>query len=148
MVENLSVDSWRKTFRLNTEAPFILARELVPAMKKARYGRIINISSIGVKYGGSANTGTTRLPRGLETLSLGMSRQLASYGICVNVVRPGFTQSNFHKELDVKEIESRIKLIPMGREVLPEETAAAVAYLLSPEASSVMGQTLSVSGGD
>jgi 3-oxoacyl-[acyl-carrier protein] reductase len=149
VVENLCVDSWRKTFRLNTEAPFILARELVPDMKKARYGRIINISSIGVKYGGSGNTAHYASSKGaLETLSLGMSRQLASYGICVNVVRPGFTQSNFHKELDVEEIESRIKLIPMGREVLPEETAAAVAYLLSPEASSVIGQTLSVSGGD
>lgn len=148
-VENLSVDSWRQTFRLNAEVPFFLARELIPAMKKARYGRIINISSIGVKYGGSPNTLHYASSKGaLETLSLGMSRQFAHDGICVNAVRPGFTESNFHKELDDGQIESRIKLIPMGRSILPEETAAAVSYLLSPEASSVTGQTLSVSGGD
>jgi 3-oxoacyl-[acyl-carrier protein] reductase len=149
VLENLSVDSWRQTFRLNAEVPFFLARELIPAMQKARYGRIINISSIGVKYGGSQNTLHYASSKGaLETLSQGMSRLLAHDGISVNVVRPGFTKSNFHKELGDSQIESRIKMIPMGRSILPEETAAAVSYLLSPEASSVTGQTLSVSGGD
>lgn len=149
VLENLSVDSWRQTFRLNAEVPFFLARELIPAMQNAQSGRIINISSIGVKYGGSSDTLHYASSKGaLETLSLGLSRQLANDGICVNVIRPGFTESNFHKGLTDRQRESRIKLIPMGRSILPEETAAAVSYLLSPEASSVTGQTLSVSGGD
>ena len=148
-VENLGIDSWRRTFRLNTEVPFFLARELIPEMQRTQSGRIINISSIGVKYGGSSDTLHYASSKGaLETLSLGLSRQLANDGICVNVIRPGFTESNFHKGLTDRQIESRIKLIPMGKSILPEETAAAVAYLLSPEAATVTGQTLSVSGGD
>ena len=103
-------------------------------MQKNQSGRIINISSIGVKYGGSSDTLHYASSKGaLETFSLGLSRQLANDGICVNVVRPGFTESNFHKELTDRQIESRIKLIPLGRSILPEETAAAVTYLLLPK---------------
>ena len=126
--ENLSIESWRRTFRLNTEVPFFLARELIPEMQKNQSGRIINISSIGVKYGGSSDTLHYASSKGaLETFSLGLSRQLANDGICVNVVRPSFTESNFHKELTDRQIESRIKLIPLGRSILPEETAESAS---------------------
>ena len=68
--------------------------------------------------------------------------------VFASMSRPGFTQSNFHKELDVKGDRITYQTDPHGARSFTEETAAAVAYLLSPEASSVMGQTLSVSGGD
>ena len=147
--DELTTSAWRRTFKLNAEVPFFLAREVIPAMRSARFGRIVNISSIGVKYGGSATTLHYAASKGaLETYSGGLARQLASTGICVNVVRPGFTETGFHQDLDEEEIKARIGLIPIGRCIYPEETAAAVAYLLSPPAAAITGETLTVAGGD
>ena len=145
----LTPQIWRKAFLLNAEVPFLLCKEVVPAMYAAGGGRIVNISSVGVKYGGSPTTLHYSASKGaLETFSMGLARQLAPAGIRVNVVRPGFTESRSQLNLSDEQRKARVDLIPIGRSILPEETAATVAFLLSPDAAAITGEILTVAGGD
>ncbi len=140
---------WDQTLALNTEAPFFLAQQAFSYMQAHGGGRIVNISSIGVKYGGSARTLHYAMAKSaLETLTVGMSKLGAKHNILVNTVRAGMTDTPFWNDKSSEEIDARTRLIPMGRIGKPHEVAEMVCFLLSPSASYISGQTVAVSGGE
>lgn len=147
--KQLDNESWRKTNLLNAEVPFFLARSAFAYMQENGGGKIINISSVAAKYGGSPQTihyGAAKA--GLEACAIGLARFGAQYNILVNCIRGGFIDTPFHQKLDNKNIEERIKLIPLKRAGKPEDIAQMACFLLSNAGDFITGETFSVSGGD
>jgi len=149
----LSLDerSWEKTFALNAAAPFFLAQEAFKYMKKQRGGRIINISSVSAKYGGSATTlhyGAAKAA--LEAVSKGLARAGASYNILVNTVRGGIINTPFHQKIHRTEadIKKRVKLTPLGRIGQPSDIAQMVLFLAGKGGDYITGEIFTVAGGD
>jgi 3-oxoacyl-[acyl-carrier protein] reductase len=145
----IAQDDWNQTLALNVEAPFFLSQEAYAFMESHGGGRIVNISSIGVKYGGSAGTIHYSMAKSaLETLTVGMAKMGAAHNILVNTVRAGMTDTPFWQDKSPEEQDARMKLIPLGRIGKPEEIAEMVCFLLSSQASFISGQTIAVSGGE
>ena len=145
----LDQNSWDQTFALNVRAPFFLARQTMAAMTVGGGGKIINISSVAAKYGGSAHTihyGAAKAA--LEAITVGLSRFGAPYQILVNTVRVGFIDTPFYGGLGRENLEERINLIPLKRAGRPADVARITAFLASEAGDFITGQTISVSGGD
>jgi 3-oxoacyl-[acyl-carrier protein] reductase len=147
----LDEKSWNQTINLNTRAAFLLCREALAVMKERKRGKIINISSVALKYGGSETSMHYAAAKAaLETLTLGFSRFGAKYGICVNAVRGGFIETGFHKKIgrSMKDIKNRIDVIPLKRAGTPADIALMVLFLASGAGDFITGETFTVSGGD
>jgi len=147
----LDEESWRKTFALNATAAFFLARDAFSYMKDHGGGRVINISSVSAKYGGSPTTvhyGATKAA--LDMVTKGLARAGAPYNILVNSVRGGTIDTAFHEKMhrDKKALEERIKLIPLKRMGKPIDIARMVLFLASEAADYITGEIFTVAGGD
>ncbi len=141
--------SWENTFRLNTQAPFFLAQSAFRFMKDNGGGKIINISSISAKYGGSEKTlhyGASKAA--LEAINVGMAKAGAPYNILVNTVRGGFIDTPLHKKLGRTNLEKRIQAIPLKRAGKVEDMARMVLFLASEGGDFITGETFTVAGGD
>lgn len=129
------------------KSPFLLTRKALPHMKQKRWGRIINITSEVFQRSVAPFSAYVAAKGGQIGWSRSMSRELAPFGITVNMVAPGWIPVERH-EKDPQEMKDAYKvLIPAGRWGVPQDVADAVLYLASPEASFVTGQTLCVNGG-
>lgn len=146
--DTLSMSQLHLAFTLNAISPLMLASALFPQMCQAKFGRIVNISSIAAKYGGSASSmhyGCAK--RALEGVTLTLAREGASHNVLVNTVRPGVIQTPFHNP-SIKDMVARTKIIPARRLGTAEEVANAVYFLGSHENTFITGQTLAISGGE
>ena len=146
---DLDEDSWDKTFWLNTRAPFFLAQKAFKHMKENGGGKIINISSISVKYGGSSQTlhyGAAK--SALETITLGLSKAGAMHNILVNTVRGGYIDTPMHQKMERKNPKERIEMIPLKRAGKPQDMAGMVLFLTSEAGNFITGETFTVAGGD
>jgi NAD(P)-dependent dehydrogenase (short-subunit alcohol dehydrogenase family) len=148
--QEISVTDWQSTLFEHCIAPFILAKLAVLRMQEQGSGRIVFLSSIAAKYGGSPLSLHYAAAKGaLEVAMHGLSRNVAKSGLCVNGIRSGFVNSPQQQSgRSSAEISERIKKIPMNRAGKAEEIAAAVNFLLSSEASYITGELITVSGGD
>ena len=145
----LDEESWDDTFALDAKVPFFLAKSAFSFMKEQGGGKIINISSISAKYGGSPQTlhyGAAKAA--LDSLTIGLARAGAQYNILVNSVRGGFVDTPFHKKIGRSNLEDRIKLIPLKRAGQPIDIARMVLFLASSAGDYITGEVFTIAGGD
>ena len=140
-------DEWDQVIAVNLTAVFRLSRAALRGMMKKRWGRIIQISSLVGATGNPGQGNYAAAKAGLVGMSKSLAAEVASRNITVNVVAPGFVQTAMTEVLDDKYKELIAQRIPVGRMGTPEEIAAAVLYLASPEAAYVTGETIHVNGG-
>ena len=147
----LDENSWDSTLTLNLKTVFFLSQEAFKVMKKQKWGRIINISSVAAKFGGSSSSlHYAAAKAGLEAITIGLTREGATYNILVNAVRPGVIDTPFHKKIgrDSVKMRKRIGLIPLKRIGSPEDIASMILYLASSYGDFITGQIFTVSGGE
>ncbi|RJY08789.1 3-oxoacyl-[acyl-carrier-protein] reductase [Aurantiacibacter aquimixticola] len=140
-------EEWDDVIRINLEASFRLMRASVRPMMKARFGRMINITSVVGTTGNPGQMNYTAAKAGLVGMSKSLAQEVASRGITVNCVAPGFIRSAMTEALDDKQKDAINARIPMGRMGEGDDIGAAVAFLASKEAGYVTGQTIHVNGG-
>ena len=143
----MSMEDWDTVLDTNLKGAFSFSQAVMRSMIKQRSGRIINISSVSGLTGNAGQANYAASKAGLIGLTKTLARELASRGITVNAVAPGFIVTDMTSALseEVKQIiMSKIPLAKLGQ---PEDIAAAVAFLASPEANYITGQVLTVDGG-
>ncbi|MEO6395257.1 MAG: 3-oxoacyl-[acyl-carrier-protein] reductase [Devosia sp.] len=140
-------EEWDEVIAINLTAPFRLSRAVLRGMMKQRWGRIINISSLTGVAGNPGQANYAASKAGLIGMGKVLAQEVASRGITVNAIAPGFVSSAMTDELSDKQMEAILPKIPQGRLGTGTEIAAAAVYLASEEAAYVTGQTLNVNGG-
>ena len=140
-------EEWSDVIRINLEAAFRLMRAAAKPMMKARFGRIITITSVVGATGNPGQVNYAAAKAGLVGMSKSLGQELATRGVTVNCVAPGFIRTAMTEVLPDGQKEALNSRIPMGRMGEGEDIGAAVAFLASREAGYVTGQTLHVNGG-
>ncbi len=140
-------DEWDQVIRVNLEAAFRLCRAAAKPMMKARFGRIVSITSVVGQTGNPGQANYAASKAGLVGMSKALGQELASRGITVNCVAPGFIASAMTDALPQAQKDALLSRIPAGALGTGADVAAAVVYLASREAAYVTGQTLHVNGG-
>jgi 3-oxoacyl-[acyl-carrier protein] reductase len=142
-------EQWDEVIAVNLTATFMLMRAAVRAMMRARtgYGRIINISSVSGILGNPGQGNYAASKAGIIGMSKSLAREVASRGITVNCIAPGFISTPMTAALNEKQVGAIKEAIPAQKFGVPEDVATAVVYLASPEAAYMTGQTLHVNGG-
>ena len=143
----LKDEDWQQVLDVNLTACFRLCRSALKAMMKRRYGRIINISSVVGTTGNPGQANYCASKAGMVGLSKALALEVASRGITVNCVAPGFIESDMTTVLPDTVKEKILSNVPLTRMGTPQEIATAVAYLASTEASYITGHTLHINGG-
>ena len=141
--------SWDDTLNLNLTAPFFLARDAFSFMKDHEGGRIINISSIAAKYGGSSSSihyGAAKA--GIEAVTRTLARDGANFNILVNAIEPGVIDTDFHKKIGRASLAERVKTIPLKRAGIPLDIARLCLFLAAESGDYMTGQVFGVTGGD
>jgi 3-oxoacyl-[acyl-carrier protein] reductase len=147
LIIRMKDEDWDSVLNINLTATFRLCRAAAKAMMKRRYGRIINISSVVATMGNAGQTNYCASKAGMIGLSKALAHEVASRGITVNCIAPGFIQSAMTHDLPEAVQGKILSSIPMGRMGAPEEIAAMAGFLATPEAAYITGQTLHVNGG-
>ena len=140
-------DEWDAVLDTNLKAVFRLSKAVMRGMMKARQGRIINVTSVVGHSGNPGQVNYCAAKAGVAGMTRSLARELGSRNITVNCVAPGLIDTDMTKVLDAKQRDALVASIPLARLGLPEDVAAAVAYLASPNASYVTGTTIHVNGG-
>ncbi|MCF3973108.1 3-oxoacyl-ACP reductase FabG [Paracoccus salsus] len=143
----MSDDEWAQVLEVNLTSVFRLSRAVLRGMMKARWGRIINITSVVGTTGNPGQGNYAAAKAGLVGMSKSLAYEVASRGITVNCVAPGFIATAMTDKLSDEQKGKILAQIPAGAMGRPADIAAAVAYLASPDAGYVTGATLHVNGG-
>lgn len=143
----MSDEDWQTVIQVNLESAFRLARAAARPMMKARFGRMISITSVVGATGNPGQVNYVASKAGLVGMSKALAQELASRGITVNCVAPGFIASPMTDALTDAQKDEINRKIPAGKMGVGSDVGAAVAYLASQEASYVTGQTIHVNGG-
>ncbi len=147
----LDEQSWDKTIALNTKVPFFLSRDAFKYMKQNKWGRIINITSAAVKYGGANSLHYCISKAALDALTTGLAREGTKYNILVNAIRCGVIDTPMHTKIEGYSEElfaKRVGLIPLKRPGKPIDIARTVLFLASECGDFITGEIFSVTGGE
>ena len=140
-------DEWSSVIDTNLGSMFRMCKVGVKAMTKARWGRIINISSVVGASGNAGQTNYAASKAGVEGFTRALAKEVGSRGITVNAVAPGFIQTDMTNALPEAQASALISQIPLARLGQPEEIASVVAFLASEKGAYITGETLQVNGG-
>jgi 3-oxoacyl-[acyl-carrier protein] reductase len=138
---------WDEVIETDLRAVFRLSRAVMRGMMKARWGRIINITSVVGAAGNPGQANYAAAKAGVVGMTKSLARELGSRNITVNCVAPGFIDTDMTRALSDEQRAALLQQIPLGKLGQPEDVAAAVAYLASPSGSYVTGTVLHVNGG-
>jgi len=140
-------ESWRNILAVNLDAVFHGCQAVLPAMITQRHGRIVNIASLSALLAPPGQTNYAAAKAGVVALTQSLAKEIARLGITVNAVCPGYIATGALDGLSAEERKARQMQVPMRRFGQPEEVAAAVKFLASPEAAYITGAILKVDGG-
>lgn len=140
-------EEWDEIMETDLKSVFRLSRAVLRAMMKARYGRIINISSVVGATGNMGQANYAAAKAGIFGFSKSLAREVGSRNITVNCIAPGFVETDMTRALTGKQHQDLIQHVPLGRLAQPKEIASAVAFMASPDAGYITGATLHVNGG-
>jgi 3-oxoacyl-[acyl-carrier protein] reductase len=140
-------EDWDFVVRTNLTGVYRLCRTVLPPMVRARFGRIVNITSVVAASGNPGQVNYAAAKAGVEGLTRSLAREVASRNITVNCVAPGFIDTDMTRALDEAARTRLLEQVPMKRLGQPEDIAAAVLFLATPEAGYITGTTLNVNGG-
>ena len=140
-------EDWQQVINVNLTASFRLSRAVLRGMMKARWGRIINITSIVGVMGNPGQANYAASKAGIIGMSKALAREVATRGVTVNCIAPGFIETAMTESLGADQQAKLMESVPAGRLGTPEDVAACAVFLASDEAAYVTGQTLHVNGG-
>ncbi len=140
-------EDWARVIAVNMTSVFYCCRAVIPIMRQRKYGRIVNIASIAGKEGNPNMTGYSATKAAVIAFTKALAKEVAEGGICVNSVAPAVVRTHILDQLTEEQVDYMVQRIPMKRTGSPEEIAAVVHYLASPDVSFVTGQCHDASGG-
>jgi 3-oxoacyl-[acyl-carrier protein] reductase len=140
-------DEWDSVVHTNLGSLYRVIKPALRAMMKARWGRIVNLSSVVARMGNPGQSNYVASKAGIEGFTRSLAQEVGSRGITVNAVAPGFVETDMTAELTDGQVRAMLERIPLGRMGSVAEVAHAVAFLASDQAGYVTGETLQVNGG-
>jgi 3-oxoacyl-[acyl-carrier protein] reductase len=143
----LKEDDWSAVIDTNLSSVYRLSKAVLRGMAKARWGRIINISSVVAGMGNAGQGNYCAAKAGVEGFTRSLAKEMSNRGITANCVAPGFIDTDMTRQLDESQRNAMLENIPAARFGAPEEVAAVVAFLASDAAGYVTGDTINVNGG-
>tara|TARA_B100001250_G_scaffold373556_1_gene359775 strand:+ start:13 stop:735 length:723 start_codon:yes stop_codon:yes gene_type:complete len=147
IVLRMSSDEWDDVINIHLNGMFKLSKIVLKGMIKARWGRIINITSASASLGNRGQSNYAAAKAGVEAFSKSLSKEIGPRGITVNCVAPGFIETDMTSYINQKDKEELIKQIPLGRFGKPEEISKIIEFLVSDKSAYITGQTIHVNGG-
>jgi 3-oxoacyl-[acyl-carrier protein] reductase len=147
LIMRMGVDTWREVLETNLFGAFYVTKAVMRPMLRARYGRIINMTSVAGIAGNAGQANYSSAKAGLIGLTKATAREVASRGITSNAVAPGFVLTELTESLPENIKAGILAATPLGRFATPEEIAFAVAFLASDDAAYITGHVLTVDGG-
>ncbi len=147
LLATMPAESWHRVIAANLDAVFHGCQAVLPLMISQRGGRIINVASLSALLAPAGQTNYAAAKAGVVALTESLAKEIARLGITVNAVCPGYVETEGLASMPTEARQSALALVPMRRFGRPEEVAAAVRFLASPEASYITGAALKIDGG-
>ena len=147
LLMRMKAEEWDQVVSTNLSSVYRVCKACLRGMMKARYGRIVNIASVVGLMGNAGQTNYAAAKAGMIGFTKSLAREIASRGITVNAIAPGFIDTDMTRALDEKQVQALRDQIPLARLGTDADIAAAVAFLVSDAGAYITGETLNVNGG-